>query len=263
MDLLSFDDRELQLIAKQSFTDVGLRKWEQNRGSSEQERTAPRGGHPPITRISEEKMEAPPGFEPGMEVLQIERGRASCCLVLVFGRSSSPALPRVWALLDYVWTTAPGDFLPSGRCCRPAFAQTGSWREFSPIRSLEPDSWSLRQQVTPVTQKVHSWHTGPCLEERTFEADPYGDGAVRNSRGLTRRVHSPVWTGWTRLHLPAISDERSGGTGETGSWGSGARLQILTPSEVARVCADSSKPRRTVASIAKRGNHLGRAERSW
>jgi hypothetical protein len=53
------------------------------------------------------KMEAPPGFEPGMEVLQIQRGRSSCCLVLVIGRSSSPDLPRLWALLDYVWTTIP------------------------------------------------------------------------------------------------------------------------------------------------------------
>jgi hypothetical protein len=29
-------------------------------------------------------------IEPGMEVLEIERGRESCCLVLVFGLSSSP-----------------------------------------------------------------------------------------------------------------------------------------------------------------------------
>jgi hypothetical protein len=40
-----------------------------------------------------------------MEVLQIQRGWASCWPVLVFGRSSSPVLPRLWALLDYVWTT--------------------------------------------------------------------------------------------------------------------------------------------------------------
>jgi hypothetical protein len=26
--------------------------------------------------------------------------------VLVFDRPSSPVLPRVWAVLDYVWTTA-------------------------------------------------------------------------------------------------------------------------------------------------------------
>jgi hypothetical protein len=43
-----------------------------------------------------------------MEVLQIQRSRESCCLVLVFGRSSSPVLPRVGALLDYVRTTASG-----------------------------------------------------------------------------------------------------------------------------------------------------------
>jgi hypothetical protein len=49
-------------------------------------------------------LEAPPGFEPGMEVLQIQRGRESCCLVLVSGLSSSPVLPRVRALLDYVRT---------------------------------------------------------------------------------------------------------------------------------------------------------------
>ena len=58
-------------------------------------------------------LEAPPGFEPGMEVLQIQRGCESCCLVLVSGLSSSPVLPRVRALLDYVRTTAAGD------CCTP------------------------------------------------------------------------------------------------------------------------------------------------
>ena len=51
-------------------------------------------------------MEVPPEFEPWMEVLQIQRGRASCCLELVYGLSSSPVLARVRALLDYVWTTA-------------------------------------------------------------------------------------------------------------------------------------------------------------
>jgi hypothetical protein len=55
-----------------------------------------------------EILEAPPGFEPGMEVLQIQRGRASCCLVLVSGPSSSPVLPGVRAILDYVRTTAAG-----------------------------------------------------------------------------------------------------------------------------------------------------------
>jgi hypothetical protein len=45
-----------------------------------------------------------------MEVLQIQRSRESCCLVLVFGLSSSPVLPPVRALLDYVWTTVPGSF---------------------------------------------------------------------------------------------------------------------------------------------------------
>jgi hypothetical protein len=40
-----------------------------------------------------------------MEVLQIQRGRESCCLVLVFGLSSSSALPGVWAALDDIWTT--------------------------------------------------------------------------------------------------------------------------------------------------------------
>jgi hypothetical protein len=52
-------------------------------------------------------LEAPPGFEPGMELLQIQQRRESCCLVLVFGLSSSPVLARVRALLDYVWTTVP------------------------------------------------------------------------------------------------------------------------------------------------------------
>ena len=48
-----------------------------------------------------------PGFEPGMEILQIQRGRELCCLVLDFGLSGSTVLPRVRALLDYVRTAVP------------------------------------------------------------------------------------------------------------------------------------------------------------
>ena len=38
--------------------------------------------------------------------------------MLVFGLSSSPVLPRVRALLDYVWTTEPVS--PFRTCCRAA-----------------------------------------------------------------------------------------------------------------------------------------------
>lgn len=41
--------------------------------------------------------------------MQIQRGRESCCFVLVFGLSSSPVLPGVRAVLDYVRTTAAAD----------------------------------------------------------------------------------------------------------------------------------------------------------
>src|SRR6187401_2093168 len=46
-----------------------------------------------------------------MEVLQIYWGRESCCLVLVYGLSSSLVLARVRALLDYVRTTAAAEVL--------------------------------------------------------------------------------------------------------------------------------------------------------
>ena len=63
-----------------------------------------------------------------MEVLQIQRGCESCCLVLVFGLSSSPVLPRVRAVLDYVRTTAAGDCSPAAtglrvRTSQPAFVR--------------------------------------------------------------------------------------------------------------------------------------------
>ena len=51
--------------------------------------------------------------------MQTQRGWASCCLVLVFGRSGSPVLPRVRAVSDYVWTTAPGDAPAVLRLSRP------------------------------------------------------------------------------------------------------------------------------------------------
>ena len=61
-----------------------------------------------LARFYSENWRRRPDFNSGMEVLQIQRGRASCCLVLVSGLSSSPVLPGVRAVLDYVWTIAPG-----------------------------------------------------------------------------------------------------------------------------------------------------------
>ena len=71
--------------------------WPANR-SSVRERVGPpslatraMGGN--LRVASERRLKAPPGFEPRMEVLQIQRGRAPCCLVLVSGLSSSPVCP--------------------------------------------------------------------------------------------------------------------------------------------------------------------------
>src|SRR3970040_390099 len=58
--------------------------------------------------MDQESLEAPPGFEPGMEVLQIWQGGDLCCLVLVSGRPSIPLLRGSRALLDYIWTTTLG-----------------------------------------------------------------------------------------------------------------------------------------------------------
>jgi hypothetical protein len=53
---------------------------------------------------------------------QIWQGREWCRLVLVSGRSSSPALPRVGAVLDYVRTTAARAPTRSGPFCGAAMA---------------------------------------------------------------------------------------------------------------------------------------------
>ena len=47
--------------------------------------------------------------------------------MLVFGRSSSPVLPRVRAVLDYVWTTVPGEApMPAPlRLLDPSETETG------------------------------------------------------------------------------------------------------------------------------------------
>jgi hypothetical protein len=79
-------------------------------------------------RIQTGNLEAPPGFEPGMEVLQIQRGRESCCLVLVSGLSSSPVLLRIRALLDYVRTTAAGDCCTPRSCCETCSMISFSWK---------------------------------------------------------------------------------------------------------------------------------------
>ena len=54
---------------------------------------------------SRQKLEAPPGFEPGMEVLQISLGCQSCCLVLVSGPAQHPPITRYLGViglhLDY------------------------------------------------------------------------------------------------------------------------------------------------------------------
>src|SRR5687767_13663704 len=72
-----------------------------------------------------------------MKVLQIQRGCESCCLVLVFGLSSSPVLPPVRAVLDYVRTTAPA-LLPADPAAQP-IPSTGPRNRSSPlIRSVDP-----------------------------------------------------------------------------------------------------------------------------
>ena len=48
----------------------------------------------------------------------------SCCLVLVFGLSSSPVLPAVWAVLDYIWTTKGPRHSPAEPYCRYAVSAT-------------------------------------------------------------------------------------------------------------------------------------------
>src|SRR5688500_5565823 len=84
-------------------------------------------------------MEAPPGFEPGIEVLQIWRGRASCCLVLGL---VGPAPPFCRVLGPY-WTPL-GLRLPvsprAARSCRLAYSarSTGPGNRHSPIRRPDP-----------------------------------------------------------------------------------------------------------------------------
>ena len=72
-----------------------------------------------------------PGFEPEMEFCRFD-GSSSCGLVLVFGLSSSPVLPRVRALLDYVRTTAAGSCPPALLPLSPSARQA----KCPPIRSL-------------------------------------------------------------------------------------------------------------------------------
>ena len=52
-----------------------------------------------------QNLEAPPGFEPGMEVCRFSEvvNRVVSCWSLV--PSSTTVLPNVWALVDYIWTT--------------------------------------------------------------------------------------------------------------------------------------------------------------
>ena len=47
----------------------------------------------------ERRLEAPPGFEPGMEVLQTRLRRLTCCLVLLSGVCQTVLLSRSWASL--------------------------------------------------------------------------------------------------------------------------------------------------------------------
>ena len=52
-------------------------------------------------------LEAPPGFEPGVEVLQISSGSVSCRIVLLSGLWYSPVFDGVWAFVDRNWTEVP------------------------------------------------------------------------------------------------------------------------------------------------------------
>src|SRR4030095_1340100 len=58
-------------------------------------------------RTDQEVLEAPPGFEPGIEVLQTGPKRLSCCLVLLPGRPSPLVFPGVRAQLFPICSQLP------------------------------------------------------------------------------------------------------------------------------------------------------------
>jgi hypothetical protein len=82
----------------------------------------------PTVRFTEEMLEAPPGFEPGMEVLQIKQGNLCCWFVLLSGICQTVVFPGVWAVLDPSWTQIWVEFFlrSSAQKSRPSTAWTAT-----------------------------------------------------------------------------------------------------------------------------------------
>jgi hypothetical protein len=92
--------------------------------------------------------------------------RDSCCLVLVSGLSSSPVLPRVRALLDYVRTTAAGDCCTPRSCCESSSMMTSA--------PLWPRNWR--------SARYGSQPPRPVLEEKTMLVVALGHRGRREQR---------------------------------------------------------------------------------
>jgi hypothetical protein len=57
--------------------------------------------------IDRQKLEAPPGFDPGMEVLQTAPETLTCSLVLLADRPDYLVLPGVWVVLFQTCSQVP------------------------------------------------------------------------------------------------------------------------------------------------------------
>ena len=126
-----------------------------------------------------------------MEVLQIQRGRESCCLVLVSGRSSSPVLPGVWAVLDYVWTTEPLSAAPRiPQRCALCIPSTRSAQPKHIVLSVRTHAPAVREARTRARLRVHGDRSSLLTAERDDRIDarrsPGGNGGCHQRRQQQR-----------------------------------------------------------------------------
>ena len=87
------------------------------------------------------KLEAPPGFEPGMEVLQTGPGCLSCCFALLSDQPYSPAFPGVWARL-----------FPNCSQRRQRRIQLVARLRLQPRHALSASSTGLNAEPPPLTR---------------------------------------------------------------------------------------------------------------
>ena len=178
-------------------------------------------------------MEAPPGFEPGMEVLQTGPGCLSCCFALLSDQPYSPAFPGVWARL-----------FPNCSQRRQRRNQLVARLRLQPRHALSASSTGLNAE--PPASDTHTRKTRSARSSsgtlRDKPASPQRGAACYRHVGLRHDEHAvpegPCRQGTMRIARPRGTRKSGGGLCY------GFKVKCATGDGTAMANAKSFRPKR-------------------